>query len=310
MIKAYFINGFLEAGKTTFIKDLLQQDVFTTNEPTLLLLCEEGEEEYDRDWLAEHHIMLAQIDTVQDFTPEHIAEVTRDFCPTRVFVEYNCMWGRKNIAFPWQWNQPVEIVLFNAETFEVYAKNMRSLVAEQTRYAAMAVFNRCDNVMEKLPSFMRNLLAVNPGIAVAFEGKDGEINPRFKEELPYDISAEELTIKDKTYAVFYLDAMEDVERYLHKQVILTAKVMKKATDKPNMLILGRYVMTCCMADLTLFGFICDYEHTDELNVEDWVSIQAIVEKEYAEKYQLWYPTLRIISCQKTAKPEKEVVDIL
>ena len=42
-IPVFLINGFLEAGKTDFIKFTMAQDYFQTEGTTLLLLCEEGE---------------------------------------------------------------------------------------------------------------------------------------------------------------------------------------------------------------------------------------------------------------------------
>ena len=41
------INGFLESGKTEFITYTLAQPYFQVRGKTLLLLCEEGENEYD-----------------------------------------------------------------------------------------------------------------------------------------------------------------------------------------------------------------------------------------------------------------------
>ena len=58
MIKTYFINGFLDSGKTTFIKELLGQNYFKTKEKTLLILCEDGEEEYELDMLEEDNIFI------------------------------------------------------------------------------------------------------------------------------------------------------------------------------------------------------------------------------------------------------------
>ena len=45
----FLINGFLEAGKTAFIKFTLQQDYFQSEGKTLLIVCEEGEEEYEEE---------------------------------------------------------------------------------------------------------------------------------------------------------------------------------------------------------------------------------------------------------------------
>ena len=54
-IPIYLISGFLESGKTTFLKFTLDQDYFQIDGKTLLILCEEGEEEYDRTALAKRN---------------------------------------------------------------------------------------------------------------------------------------------------------------------------------------------------------------------------------------------------------------
>ena len=44
-VPIYLITGFLESGKTSFLSFTLQQDYFQIDGKTLLILCEEGEEE-------------------------------------------------------------------------------------------------------------------------------------------------------------------------------------------------------------------------------------------------------------------------
>ena len=46
-IPMYVFTGFLESGKTKFIQETLEDERFNTGERTLLLVFEEGEEEYD-----------------------------------------------------------------------------------------------------------------------------------------------------------------------------------------------------------------------------------------------------------------------
>ena len=48
-VPIYLVTGFLESGKTTFLDFTLQQEYFAIDGKTLLILCEEGEEEYDMD---------------------------------------------------------------------------------------------------------------------------------------------------------------------------------------------------------------------------------------------------------------------
>ena len=50
-IPIFIVAGFLDAGKTTFIKDALQKDGFSEKGKTLVILCEEGEIELTKDLL-------------------------------------------------------------------------------------------------------------------------------------------------------------------------------------------------------------------------------------------------------------------
>ena len=65
MIPVYFINGFLESGKTEFIKYTISQPYFRTRGTTLLILCEEGELEYEESLLKKTKTVLEVIEDVQ-----------------------------------------------------------------------------------------------------------------------------------------------------------------------------------------------------------------------------------------------------
>ena len=71
----FLINGFLEAGKTQFIKFTLTQDYFQTEGKTLLIVCEEGEEEYGDDLLKETKTAVVYIDELSKLTPEYLEEL-------------------------------------------------------------------------------------------------------------------------------------------------------------------------------------------------------------------------------------------
>ena len=48
-VPVYLITGFLESGKTQFLDFTIHQSYFQIPDKTLLILCEEGEEEYDEE---------------------------------------------------------------------------------------------------------------------------------------------------------------------------------------------------------------------------------------------------------------------
>ena len=52
----FIVTGFLDSGKTTMIKDTLMEQEWIEPGLTLLLLCEEGEEEYPEEYLKEKNM--------------------------------------------------------------------------------------------------------------------------------------------------------------------------------------------------------------------------------------------------------------
>ena len=61
-IPVYVFTGFLESGKTTFIRGVLNDPNFTEDERTLLFVCEEGVEEYDEAVLAASRTTLVPVE--------------------------------------------------------------------------------------------------------------------------------------------------------------------------------------------------------------------------------------------------------
>ena len=58
----FIVTGFLDSGKTTMIKDTLMEQEWIEPGLTLLLLCEEGEEEYPEEYLKEKNMAVSKIE--------------------------------------------------------------------------------------------------------------------------------------------------------------------------------------------------------------------------------------------------------
>nr|MCR5153444.1 GTPase [Lachnospiraceae bacterium] len=219
----YFINGFLDAGKTTFIKDMISRETFKIPGKTLLFLCEQGEEEYDKELLAHTNTFVEVVENEEDFNGEYLSALEEKHKPERIIVEFNGMWDRKNLLFPRQWEDILEIAIFDSTTFKLFADNLRSVLAEQVRRAEIIVFYRADEVRDKLASYARNIKAINSGAALLFHGAKGDITLDSNERLPYDINKEKLELTDVDFAVMCMDSMERVDAYKGKKVHFTAR---------------------------------------------------------------------------------------
>ncbi|MCR5105448.1 MAG: GTPase [Eubacterium sp.] len=310
MAVVYFINGFLEAGKTTFIRDLLVKDYFKIDGRTLLIACEEGSVEYDEEELISSKTELFYIENEEDFNEDYIASLEKKVHPERIIIEFNGMWDRKNIEFPWYWEEILEVAVFDASTFKLYSDNLRSLLAEQVRNAGVVLFNRCDAVREQLGMFTRNIKAINRAVNFVCKGNEGDIILDPDETLPYDISSEELFLNDEGFAVFCIDSMERYGIYENKKVHFTARAYKIRDGKEFEFVSGRYVMTCCEADMSFVGIMCRYFKAYELKNKTWIDVTAVVKIAYDEDLKRCIPICKVMELEEVPAPQSEVISLI
>ena len=117
-IPVYLVAGFLDAGKTNFINGILE-DGFAREDKTLLLCCEEGEEEYAPDQFADKSVYIHVIEDQSELTAENLEKWLREARAERVVVEYNGMWMLDVLysAMPESWMVYQEFMFADAGTF-------------------------------------------------------------------------------------------------------------------------------------------------------------------------------------------------
>ena len=309
MKPVYIINGFLESGKTEFIVYTLAQPYFQLKGKTLLVLCEEGEIEYDEKLLKDSNTVLELIEEEEDFTPSALMELDKKYKPERIIIEYNGMWNFKNMKLPWHWSIEQQITCIDASTFPMYYTNMKSLLAEMVRKSEMIIFNRCDGI-EDLASYKRNIKAVNQKAEIIFEDSNGEIDEIFEDDLPYDLQDDPIVLDNTGYGIWYIDSMDHLERYLDKKIQFTAQVLKPENFPKDAFVPGRMAMTCCAEDMSFLGYVCKYGETDKLEQRDWVKVTAVVREEYWKDYNGKGPVLHALKVEKTKKPREEIISFM
>ncbi|MCR5256488.1 MAG: GTPase [Acetatifactor sp.] len=307
MKPVYVINGFLESGKTEFISFTLSQPYFRIKGTTLLVLCEEGENEYDPELLKASKTVVSLVENEEDFTPAHLTELEKKYKPDRIIVEFNGMWNYKNVVYPKNWSIEQQITIIDGSTFEMYYTNMKSLLAEAIKGSEMIIMNRCDSVREKLGGYRRNLKAVSPKADVVFEDSTGEIDEIFEEDLPYDLNSDLLELDNEGYGIWYIDSMDHLERYIGKTLKFKAMALIPEKGPEGYFVPGRMAMTCCAQDMAFIGYVCKYDKVKELKQKEWVEVTAVVHKEFWKEYKGEGPVLHAVSVTKTKEPKDAVI---
>ena len=304
----FLINGFLEAGKTEFIKFTMDQDYFKTEGKTLLIVCEEGEEEYEDEFLEENRTAVVYVDELSKLTPEYLSDLELLYNPERVLMEWNGMWSLDELKLPADWELYQQITIIDGSTFDLYIQNMKPLLGAMLRNSELVIVNRCDGIAdEKLTSYRRTIRAMSRESEIVLEDKNGEIEQAtLEEDLPYDINADVIEIKPADYGIWYIDCMDQPERYKGKTVEFTAMVLKSPKFPKGQFVPGRMAMTCCEADMTFLGFMCKWKDAEKYKTKEWVKVRAKVGVEYQRDYHGEGPVLYAENVEKAA----EIKDIV
>ena len=306
-IPVYLIVGFLDSGKTQFINGVLEEG-FSNGERTLLLSCEEGEESYNQRAL--EGVTVVPCEDMDELTVPYFQSLEKKYRPTQILIEFNGMWSMEEFCtqrLPGNWILYQIMCMVDANTFDLYAKNMGQLMMEKIRNADMVIFNRCTQEL-KASLRKRNLRMVNRRADIFLEDeKGGSEDYRDGTVSAFDLSQDVIEIADDDFGVFYVEVMDDVDMYLHKTVRFKGLVCQ---DKRfgDYFTAGRHAMVCCANDITYFGLPCAWEKKDTLKTKDWVEVTAQVRRCSWKLYEgETGPLLLVKDIRPCEKPEPEVV---
>ncbi len=307
-IPVYLFTGFLESGKTKFVQDTLEDKRFHKNERTLVLVCEEGVEEYDEEKIPTKNILFEVIDEESDLSEERLAEAAKKVNATRVLIEYNGMWQLQNLydAMPEGWLIYQQMVFFDTSTFASYNANIRSLVVDKIQDADMVVFNRVPLGADQMP-LHQAVRALSRNAEIAYEYVNGKVvYDDIIDPLPFDIDAPVIEIKDLDYALWYRDCTEEMMKYNGKTIKFKGLVATNKNFDDKTFAAGRHIMTCCVEDITYSGVICKADKPVDIKAGEWIMLTAKIAIEYHKMYKGRGPVLKVISIAKTTPPEQPV----
>lgn len=307
-IPVYLFTGFLESGKTKFIQEMMCDDRFNEGEKTLLLVFEEGEEEYQPKYFASENVHIEEIEDIEDITTETLTMLEKKHGAKRVIIEYNGMYevGKLFDILPDNWVMAQTLMIADSNTFLNFNANMRQLTFDKMQVSEAVIFNRFDNSKDKL-EFHKIVRSAGRRIDILYEYNDGHVEPdRIPDPLPYDLNAPIVEIKDEDYAEFYRDLVEEGDKYEGKILSFKGIVAVDKTLPKKTIVVGRHIMTCCEADIFYGAFVCTYTQTIELKKRDWVKVTAKVRFAKHEVYEGVGPIFEAISIEHTQKPDPEL----
>lgn len=307
-VPIFLITGFLEGGKTTFIKEIFNDPEFAEGEKITLIVCENGIEEYENNLLTENNVTLVHINSKEELTESFFIECNKEYKPTKVIIEYNGMWEYDiidNLEFPKEWEIAQVITPIDGSTFEGYMNNMKSLLLEQFNDSDLIIINRCNEKTDKL-KFRNSVKAVNTKANIIFELENGEIDDR-PLELPFDINADVIEFEDYDFGIWYLDAIESPEKYEGKSIKMKGIANTNPKYPKNIFAFGRNAMTCCEDDISFLGLLCQSDEPIKLNGKEWIEIEGVINKKFIQQEQREIPFIAVKNYKLVDKIEEDLI---
>ncbi len=308
-ISVYLFLGFLDSGKTKFIQETLEDSRMEDGGKTMLLVCEEGEEEYSPENFAVKNVSVVTLESVEELNAENLENLTRKHKPTRIVVEYNGTWMLQQFfdAMPESWVINQMMTFFDANTFLNYNQNMRQLVFDKIQMTQMVVFNRFKGGFDKMEyhKVVRGI-SRRPDIVYDYLGGKPEFD-EIEDPLPFDVNAPVVEIEDRDFAWFYRDMAENGENYVGKTVKFKGMAALSKKVPAGCIVLGRHIMTCCEADISYDGFAVKTNGLiSDVKTCDWLTVTAEVAYEYNAVYRSRGPVFNAKKIERSSPPEESV----
>ena len=307
-VPVYLFTGFLEAGKTKFIQETLEDKRFCNGERTLLLVCEEGEEEYEPDQFADRSVMIRTLSSPEEMTVENLSRMLIQTGAERVVIEYNGMWLLDLLysAMPEGWMVYQEFLFADATTFLSYNANMRQLVYDKLKSCELVVFNRFRPDMDKM-AFHKIVRGASRRSDIAYEYPGGKVEyDDIQDPLPFDLEAPVVEIGDDDYAVWYRDMSEEPKKYEGKTVRFRCRALQRKKLPPHTFVVGRHVMTCCVEDIQFAGLVCQKDDVSDIVDDSWMTLTAEIHFKFSRAYGKKGPVLTYLSHEPCEAPEQAV----
>lgn len=307
-VPVFFIDGFLDSGKTSFIIDTLKSDLGDNMQKTLLLVCEEGEIEYDPKFLEEANTTIKYFNTIEEFDYKVIDKLVKEEKPDRVVMEMNGMWNLEELQFP----RSIEIVqvveFIDAQTFGVYFNNMRQKFVDIIKRAHLVCFTKLTN-QEQIEPYRAALKLINNRCQYLCMDKTMTASDAFEEPLPYDVEAPVIKVERDDFGTFYIDTFDNKDRYDGKTVEYDIQVILSDKLPPNTFIAGRFIMNCCANDMQLYGFLVKDNLGIDLVDRQWIHLKAKIAYEWSEEYNEEELMLYPISIDTIQGPKDDILNL-
>ncbi|MDE3838887.1 TIGR03943 family protein [Bacillus methanolicus] len=134
------------------------------------------------------------------------------------------------------------------------------------------------------------------------------VNPNEMTEEEYQKLMKELEnapvilMKDLVYSSYYDAISIDVDKYKGRKIQLNGFVYKEKGFQPNQLVISRFLITHCVADAGIIGFLSEFPEASTLYPDTWIEAEGTLDVTTYNGTKL--PLIKINSWKKIDEPKE------
>ncbi|CAM5502159.1 TIGR03943 family protein OS=Lysinibacillus sphaericus OX=1421 GN=LS41612_12720 PE=4 SV=1 [Lysinibacillus sphaericus] len=113
------------------------------------------------------------------------------------------------------------------------------------------------------------------------------------------------------FSVYYEDINNNLSQYQGKKIRLSGFVLKETDLLENQFVISRFLITHCVADASIIGFLTEMPEAASLQEDSWIEAEGTIDIGYYNGVEL--PIIRIEqwkNIQEPAEPYIYPIDIL
>jgi putative membrane protein len=137
--------------------------------------------------------------------------------------------------------------------------------------------------------------------AVPETGIENMMSKKEYEELIQKLNGNStIVMDDLVFAAYYEEISADIQKYRGRQIELTGFVYKEDVLQENQLVLSRFLITHCVADASIIGFISELEEAPSIDQDTWIKATGIIDTTSFDGVEL--PMVKITGWEKVEEP--------
>ncbi|MCM3766814.1 TIGR03943 family putative permease subunit [Neobacillus niacini] len=191
------------------------------------------------------------------------------------------------------------VIVFPLATgFLLPAKVLDASIMDKKGGMAVLTNQRISNE-EKKETNIQEFSAVNPEEI----GSSKEITKEEYEQLKQNlIESTTIELNDDVYSTYYDEIHLDVQKFKGREIQLKGFVYKEDGLEPDQLVIARFLITHCVADAGIIGFLSEIPEASALSQDTWIEAKGFLDTTTFNGTEL--PVIKITNWKEISQPKQ------